>query len=253
MNSSDAKAAVVPLTPLKRHTGALAESIHAATMRMIRSGSSAVSRELEAFEREFATWCDPARGIGLASGTEAIALALRAFDIGPGDEVIVAADAGMYSTTALLAIGATPFYADVRDDDLTLDRDAQHRAITPRTDAIIASDLYGRLADVMAFRDLCNSHDLAFNEVCANAGMQSRWRTRRRLGRQRDFLLLPDEEPRRLRRRGRDGRAEDAGLCRDDDHGAAVRRPRRAGSRHRRRLHLARIHQYAKPAARGRH
>ncbi|WP_313916695.1 DegT/DnrJ/EryC1/StrS family aminotransferase [Tahibacter sp.] len=223
MNSVTATEEVVPLNDLRRHADALAEPIHAATMRVIRSGWFVLGPELEAFEREFAAYCGANHGVGVANGTEAIELALRAFDIGPGDEVVVAANAGMYSTTALLAIGSTPIYADVREHDLTLDPEAVRHAISPRTRAIIATHLYGRLADVVALRAIADSHGLAFIEDCAQAHGCSRDGVRAGAwGDAATFSFYPTKNL---------GACGDAGLvtCRSADTAARLRRLRQYG------------------------
>lgn len=167
--NSPKHAAPLPLNDLQRHISSLRIRINKAIQRVISSGWFILGPELEAFEHEFAAYCGSAHAIGVANGTEAIELALRAFDVGSGDEVIIAANAGMYSTTALLAVGATPVYADVRDQDLLLDPTAARAAITSRTKAIIVTHLYGRMADVTAFRELADAHRLIFIEDCAQA------------------------------------------------------------------------------------
>lgn len=223
MNSLSNAREVLPLNDLKRHTSALAERIHEATARVIRSGWFILGPELEAFEREFAGYCGAAHGVGVANGTEAIELALRAFDIGAGDEVVVAANAGMYSTTALLAVGATPVYADVREHDLTLDPDAVRRAITPQTRAVIATHLYGRLADVATFRALADEHGIAFIEDCAQAHGCSRDGIRAGAwGDAASFSFYPTKNL---------GACGDAGLvtCRSADVAARLRRLRQYG------------------------
>jgi dTDP-3-amino-2,3,6-trideoxy-4-keto-D-glucose/dTDP-3-amino-3,4,6-trideoxy-alpha-D-glucose/dTDP-2,6-dideoxy-D-kanosamine transaminase len=211
------------LNDLKRHTAALRERILAATTRVIDSGWFILGPELDAFEREFAAYCGAGHGVGVANGTEAIELALRAFGIGAGDEVIVAANAGMYSTTALLAVGATPVYADVREQDLTLDPAATEAAITPRTRAVIATHLYGRLADVKAFRALADRHGIVFIEDCAQShGAAEDGIRAGAWGDAASFSFYPTKNL---------GACGDAGLvtCRDADVAARLRRLRQYG------------------------
>ena len=143
--------------------------IMAAIARVVDRGWFVLGPELEAFETEFARYCGVAHAVGVANGTDAIELALRALGVACGNEVVVAANAGFYSTTALRAIGAQPVHADVDQRHLNIDPSAAAMAITPRTKAIIATHLYGRMADVTALRDLCSRHGLALLEDCAQA------------------------------------------------------------------------------------
>lgn len=107
--------------------------------------------------------------MGVANGTDAIELGLRALGIHAGDEVVIAANAGMYAATALHAIGASARYADVDATHLVLDPDAVASAITPRTQAIVVTHLYGRMADMTRFRALADRKKLMLFEDCAQA------------------------------------------------------------------------------------
>lgn len=143
--------------------------IMTAINRVIDRGWFILGPELEAFEVEFAYYCGVSHAVGVANGTDAIELGLRAMGVVSGDEVIVAANAGLYATTALRAIGAQPVYADVDARNLNLDPDAAAAAISPRTKAVIATHLYGRMADVVALRGLCEQRGIALLEDCAQA------------------------------------------------------------------------------------
>lgn len=160
---------VIQINNLSLHTNALREPLLAAITRVIDSGWFILGPELEAFEREFTEWCGAAHGVGVANGTEAIELALCALGVKPGDEVIVAANAGMYSTIALLAIGAIPIFADVDAQHMNIDPAAVAAAISPRTTAIIATHLYGRLARMPELKSLASRHGIALLEDCAQA------------------------------------------------------------------------------------
>ncbi len=160
---------MIQINNLSLHTSALREQLLVAITRVIDSGWFILGPELEAFEREFAAWCGAVHGIGVANGTEAIELALRALGVNAGDEVIVAANAGMYSTTALLAIGATPVFADVDAEHLNIDPAAVAALIGPRTSAIIATHLYGRMARMPELKSLATQYGIALLEDCAQA------------------------------------------------------------------------------------
>ena len=101
------------LNDLLAHNRRFESELRDAFDRVLASGWFALGPEVEAFEAEFARYCGVPHCIGVASGTDALELALRGIGVEPGDEVITAANAGMYSTHAILAIGATPVYADV--------------------------------------------------------------------------------------------------------------------------------------------
>ena len=157
------------LNDLNAHTRPLREALCDATRRVIERGWFVLGPEVEAFEQEFAAYCGVPHAVGLGNGTEAIELALRALGIGAGDEVILAANAGMYSAVAVAAVGATPVFADVDDTDLTLDPAAVLAAIGPRTRAVVLTHLYGRMGKVQAIADTAKSKGIALVEDCAQS------------------------------------------------------------------------------------
>ncbi len=159
----------IALNDLARHVSAYREALMQAMARVVDRGWFVLGPELEAFESEFAAYCAVAHAIGLANGTDAIELALRALGIGAGDRVIVAANAGMYSATALRAIGITPVFADVNDRHLVLDAASVRAALTPDTRAVIVTHLYGRMADMASLRKLADDVGIALIEDCAQA------------------------------------------------------------------------------------
>jgi dTDP-4-amino-4,6-dideoxygalactose transaminase len=151
------------------HNRSIEGELEQALKRVLSSGWYALGPEVDNFEKQFAAWCGAAWCRGLANGTDAIELALRALGVEAGSEVIVAANAGMYSGTAIYAIGAIPVYADI--DPATFCISANHAAtlVTPKTRAIIATHLYGYLSDMPALRKLADQHHIALLEDCAQA------------------------------------------------------------------------------------
>lgn len=151
------------------HNKAIEGELEQALKRVLASGWYALGPEVETFEKNFAAWCGVGYCRGLGNGTDAIELALKALGVTAGSEVIVAANAGMYSGTAIYAIGATPVYADI--DPLTFCISPQHAAslIGPKTKAIIATHLYGYLCDMPALRKLADQHKIPLLEDCAQA------------------------------------------------------------------------------------
>jgi dTDP-4-amino-4,6-dideoxygalactose transaminase len=125
--------------------------------------------ELEAFETEFARYCGVAECVGVASGTDAVELAVRACGIGPGDEVITVSHTFIATALAISAAGATPVFVDVRPDDGLIDLTAAAAAVTDRTRAIVPVHLYGRCADMGPLMALAREHSLRVIEDAAQA------------------------------------------------------------------------------------
>src|SRR5204863_2610626 len=118
--------------------------IRAAIERVVASGWFILGPEVEAFESEFARAMGATHAVGVGTGTDAIALILRALDIGPGDEVITTPLSAAYTALAVMMAGARPIFADVDSERLTLDPAAVEASITPRTRAILPVHLYGQ-------------------------------------------------------------------------------------------------------------
>jgi dTDP-4-amino-4,6-dideoxygalactose transaminase len=146
-----------------------AAAVQDAIRRVIDRGWFVLGPEVEAFEREFAAACGTARAIGVGTGTDAIALILRALDIGPGDEVITSPLSAAYSALAIMMAGARPVFADIDPQRLTLDAAATAAAVTPRTRAIMPVHLYGQAADMAALEDVAARHHLALVEDACQA------------------------------------------------------------------------------------
>jgi dTDP-3-amino-3,4,6-trideoxy-alpha-D-glucose transaminase len=143
--------------------------IRAAIERVLDRGWFVLGPEVEAFEAEFAAACGAAHAVGVATGTDAITLALRAAGIGPGDHVIVPAVTAAYTGLAVIGAGAVPIVVDVEPDTLTIAPDACAAAITPRTRAIVPVHLYGQAARGAALMALAERHRLVVVEDCAQA------------------------------------------------------------------------------------
>ena len=143
--------------------------VNAAIDRVVASGWFVLGPEVEAFESEFARAMRAAHAVGVGTGTDAIALLLRALDIGPGDEVITTPLSAAYTALAIMMTGARPVFADVDPVRLTLDPDQVARAIGPRTRAILPVHLYGQAADMAAIERIAARHTLAIVEDCCQA------------------------------------------------------------------------------------
>ncbi len=169
------KLALKSINDLHRHTQPIQTQLNAAVTRVLQSGWFVLGPEVTAFEQEFAAYCGTTHCVSLANGTDALELALRALDIGPGKTVLTVANAGMYSSVGILATGATPLYADVSPDTLLLDVAEVKRLLDQhRVDAIIVTHLYGLLADIEDIVKLAQARGIPVVEDCAQAHGASR-------------------------------------------------------------------------------
>ncbi|MEF3273707.1 MAG: DegT/DnrJ/EryC1/StrS family aminotransferase [Chloroflexus sp.] len=159
----------VPFGDLQRSHQALQAELLAAASRVIESGWYILGTEVSAFEHEFAAFCGVEHCVGVASGAEALYLALVAAGIGPGDEVITVANACMYDVAAILQAGARPVLVDVDPVTQNMDPAALVAAITSRTRAVIPVHLFGRLAAMPAIMALAEQHGLIVIEDAAQA------------------------------------------------------------------------------------
>jgi dTDP-3-amino-3,4,6-trideoxy-alpha-D-glucose transaminase len=146
-----------------------AQDVRDAIDRVIARGWFVLGPEVEAFEVEFARAAGARFAVGVASGTDAIQLMLRALGIGEGDEVVVPALTAAYTGLAVIGARARPVIVDVDSDTLTIDPGACEAAITPRTRAIVPVHLYGQPARMDPLERLAERHGLALVEDCCQA------------------------------------------------------------------------------------
>jgi dTDP-3-amino-3,4,6-trideoxy-alpha-D-glucose transaminase len=147
----------------------LEAELQAAMARVLGSRQYLLGPELDAFESEFAAFCDASHCVGVASGLSAIELALRAAGIGPGDEVIVPAYTWVATWLGVTRAGALPVGVDALEHTYNIDPDAIEAAITPRTAAIVPVHLRGEPADMEAIGEIARSHGLTVIEDAAQA------------------------------------------------------------------------------------
>lgn len=156
----------------------LRDELDAAYRRVMDAGWFILGKEVADFEREFAAYCDTHHCVSLGNGLDALHLALRALDIGPGDEVIVPANTFIATWLAVSAVGAIPVAVEPDAATWNIDPHAVEKAITPRTRAIILVHLYGQPADADAIRELAAGRDIKIIEDAAQ-GHGARYRGRR--------------------------------------------------------------------------
>ncbi len=142
----------VPFNETAREYSSLRDELEEAALRTMRSGWYVHGQEHAAFERELAEAVGVPHAVGVANGTDALELALRAVGAGPGSEVVTAGNAGGYAAAAARTIGAQPVIADIEPDTLLLDPASAAAACSTRTSAVVVTHLYGRAADVAALR-----------------------------------------------------------------------------------------------------
>lgn len=158
------------INELPRHCGKLRTQIEAAFAAVLDRGHFILGPEVEAFEQEFAVACGTPFGVAVGNGTDALELALRSCNVGPGDVVATVANAGLYSTTAIRLVGAVPMYADVEPNTGLVDIDhLSHCCRTHRPRVIVATHLYGRMVDMRAVLQLAQSLGIRTIEDCAQA------------------------------------------------------------------------------------
>src|SRR5438874_2877342 len=138
----------VPLFDTSAPLAPLHDELRAAVARVLDSERYILGPEVEAFEREFAAYCGAAHAVGVANGTEAITIALRALGVGPGDEVIVPSFSFYASAEAIPPTGATPVFCDIDPNTFCTTAAAVAAVATPRTKAVIAVHLFGNVAPV---------------------------------------------------------------------------------------------------------
>lgn len=158
----------MPFNDLRRHWAPYRDRLEDAVTRVLRSGWFLLGPETEAFESEFASFCGAGGTVAVGNGTDALELALRAVGCDGGAEVVVAPNAGMYATTAVLAIGGVPIFADVDPVSLVVTSDSVAAVVSERTAAVVVTHLYGNVADVDAIRRRVPS-GIAVVEDCAQA------------------------------------------------------------------------------------
>jgi dTDP-4-amino-4,6-dideoxygalactose transaminase len=158
----------LPILDLGPQLEAIRTDIYAAIERVVESGAFIMGPDVAAFESEVGDHLGTPHAIGLNSGTDALFLALRALNIGPGDEVITTPFTFFATAEAISHVGATPVFVDV-DEDFNISAGAIERAITEKTRAIIPVHLYGRPAKMNAIMSLAKAHNLKVVEDCAQS------------------------------------------------------------------------------------
>lgn len=160
---------MIPFLDLGLSYRALKSEIDQAVHRVLDSGWYILGPEVEAFEAEWAEWCGAGQAVGLANGLDALILALRALDVGPGDEVIVPSNTYIATWLAVTAVGARPVPVEPDPETYNIDPARIAAAITPATKVLLPVHLYGQPADLDPILALAREHGLAVVEDAAQA------------------------------------------------------------------------------------
>jgi len=159
----------VPLVDLREQHAVVRDAVRSGFDRVLEHGRYVLGDEVREFEASFARYSGIASCVGVANGTDALELALRAADVGPGDEVIVPTNSFIATALAVARIAAKPVLVDCTQDTMLLDVAAAARALSPRTRAIIPVHLYGQLADMDGVARLAHDASLTVIEDAAQA------------------------------------------------------------------------------------
>ncbi len=187
---------MIPLFATRAAVEPLLEQILERQRAVVESGRYILGPEVEAFEGAFATYLGCRHCVGVANGTDALTIALRALGIGPQDEVVVPALSFFATAEAVVNAGATPAFADIDPDTYCLTAETAERAIGERTRAIVPVHLFGNVAPMIELNELARGHDLAVLEDAAQAaGASLEGRMAGSFGARSGLQLLPQQEP----------------------------------------------------------
>jgi dTDP-4-amino-4,6-dideoxygalactose transaminase len=159
----------VPMVDLKAQYERIRSELGPALERVLASTQFIRGEDCVRLEEEFAAYCGVAHACGVANGTDALILALRAYGVGPGDEVVTVANTFIATGEAILLNGARPVFVDVDPETCTMDASQLERAITPRTKVLLPVHLYGHPADMDAILAVAERHGLPVLEDAAQA------------------------------------------------------------------------------------
>jgi dTDP-4-amino-4,6-dideoxygalactose transaminase len=160
---------VISLSEPKCEYRELKTEIDAAIQDVCAAGNYILGPNVKAFEKEMAVYCDCPHAVGVANGTDALHLALRALRVGPGDEVITTPFTFVATTEAIGIVGATPVFVDIDPHTFNIDVNKINAAITPRTKCILPVHLYGQPCDMDPIMEIARRHGLLVLEDCAQA------------------------------------------------------------------------------------
>jgi dTDP-3-amino-3,4,6-trideoxy-alpha-D-glucose transaminase len=169
MDDTTGNPILIPMQDLTGRDAALRPEIDRTVRRVLDRGRFILDRETADFEREFAAYCGTAHAVGVASGTDALCLALQACGVRPGDEVVTVAFSSVATAASIRMAGARPVFVDIHPRRFTLDPERLEDAVTPRTRAVVPVHLFGCAADLDPILEIARRRGLAVVEDCAQA------------------------------------------------------------------------------------
>ncbi len=170
----------------------LRKELDAALARTLDNCSFCLGPDVAQFEKDFARYCDATQCVSFNSGTSALHVALKALNVGPGDEVITTPFTFVATSWAISYVGARPVYVDVDDATFNLDPALIERAITPKTKAILPVHLYGQPFDVDRILEICRKHKLPLVEdACQSHGAKYKGKVVGTFGEMSGFSFYP--------------------------------------------------------------
>ncbi len=182
----------IPFVDLRAQYRQIRNEVDPAVLAVMQRGDFVLGGAVSEFERAFAEYCEVEHCVGVDSGYSALELIVRAYDIGPGDEVITAANTFIATTLAISNAGATPVLVDCDPQTYNIDVTKIEAAITPRTKAIMPVHLYGQTADMDAIVDIARRHNLfVFEDAAQASGARYKGRRAGSLGDAAGFSFYP--------------------------------------------------------------
>jgi len=211
----------IPLVDVARQFAMVEEEAGGAVLEALKSGAYILGPQVAELEREIASYLGVAEGVGVASGTDALFLSLKALGVGPGDEVLTTPFTFIATAEAAANLGAVPRFVDIEEATFNIDAALLADAITERTRAVIAVHLFGHPADMEVCRAICDERGIPLVEDCAQSlGAEVGGRKAGSFGEASAFSFFPTKNL---------GAAGDAGMiCTDDAELAAKLRVLRA-------------------------
>jgi dTDP-3-amino-3,4,6-trideoxy-alpha-D-glucose transaminase len=167
--AAPAQATQVPFTRLDGADPELLEELLAVVTHVAQRGAFTLGEEVEDFERDFAAFCESEFAVGVSSGTEALALSLRALEIGPGDQVMLPTNSFIATAEAVSAVGATPLLVDVDPQTHLIDAQIVAAAITPKVRCVIPVHLYGATVEMTPILQLAQERGIHVLEDACQA------------------------------------------------------------------------------------
>jgi len=182
----------IPLLDLKAQYLTIKDEIDQAIMAVLDSSVYILGPQMKALEKEIAAFCGTEDAVAVANGTDALVLTLKAFGIGPGDEVITTPFTFFASAETVAQVGATPVFVDIDPVTLNMDLNQLEKKITPRTKAIIPVHIFGQMVDVERVMEIAARHDLKVIEDAAQAiGAEYRGKKAGSIGHAATFSFFP--------------------------------------------------------------